>query len=97
MARVVNRSRIVLISVAFVAVMVGTGGLCGTLAGVVFALLARTIFAITVGTGELIAAWMLAGALAALLLGLYLTTRLQARPVMQTIVAPTAAPATEGN
>jgi hypothetical protein len=97
MAHLVNRSRIILVGAAFVAVMAGAGGLLGALAGVVLALLARTILAITVGTGELIAAWMLAGALAALLLSLYLTTRLPARLVSTPKVVPTPAQATESN
>jgi hypothetical protein len=97
MARLVNRSRIILIGVAFVAVMVGAGGLLGALAGVVLALLGRTVLAISTGTGEFIATWMLAGALAALLLSLYMTTRLPARLIRAPRVAATATPATESN
>lgn len=95
MARLVNRSTTFLVGVAFVAVMVGAGGLLGTLAGVILALLSRTIFAMNTGIGELIAAWAVAGALAALLLSLYLTTRLPARLVKAPRVAPATTPATE--
>ena len=100
MTRLVIRSRKVLIGVAFVGVMVGTGGLGGALVGVVLALLARSVLAINAGTGEFIAAWILAGCLVALLLGAYMTMRelgyATGRAKVGPVV-PASAPAAEGN
>jgi hypothetical protein len=99
MALLVYRSKRVLIGMTFVGVMVGAGALLGVVAGVVLALLARSVLAIDTGTGEFIAAWALAGGLVALLLGLYLTVRVSVRQgqLRRSIVAPTTAPATKSN
>ncbi len=84
MAQLISRSRRLILSVVFVGVIVGAGGLLGALVGVVLALLGRSVLAINTGTGEFIAAWALAGGLVAILLGCYLTMRgtwpAQARP-----------------
>ena len=97
MALLVYRSKRILLGVTFVAVMVGTGGLLGVVAGVLLALLARSVLAIDTGTGEFIAAWALAGGLVALLLGIYLTVQVSARQVRRPLVTPTPAPATKSN
>jgi tryptophan-rich sensory protein len=100
MTRLIIRSRKILIGVAFIGIMSGTGGLVGALVGVVLALLARSVFAINMGTGEFIAAWVLASCLVALLFGTYLTMRelgyLAGRAKVVPI-APAAAPAAESN
>jgi hypothetical protein len=97
MALLVYRSKRILIGATFVGVIMGTGGLLGAVAGVLLALLARSVLAIDTGTGEFIAAWALAGGLVALLLGIYLTVRVSARRVRRAIVAPTTASATKSN
>jgi len=100
MTRLIIRSRKVLIGVAFIGIMSGTGGLAGALVGVVLTLLARSVFAINMGTGEFIAAWVMAGCLVALLLGTYLTMRELGYPAGRAKVVPVAqapAPAAESN
>src|SRR6266568_3425278 len=97
MALLVYRSKRIFLGVTFVAVMVGTGGLLGVVAGVLLALLARSVLAIDTGTGEFIAAWALAGGLVALLLGIYLTVQVSARQVRRPLVTPPPAPATKSN
>jgi hypothetical protein len=100
MARLIYRSKKVLIGAAFVIMMVGTGGFLGTLAGVVLALLARTMLAINTGTGEFIAAWALAGSLVTLLLSIYLTMRESGYGFRRTKVntaSPVTVPATDSN
>jgi hypothetical protein len=100
MARFIVRSRKVLIGVAFLGVMGGSGGFLGALVGVVLALVARSVFAINTGTGEFIAAWVLAGCLVALLLGTYMIMRefgyIIGRAPAPTVVTATA-PATKSN
>lgn len=100
MAFLIVRSRKVLIGVAFVGVMGGSGGFLGALAGVVLALVARSVFAINTGTGEFIAAWVVAGCLVALLLSTYMIMRefgyIIGRATVPT-VAPATASATESN
>jgi hypothetical protein len=101
MARLVNGSKRVLIGTAFVAVMTGAGGLLGVLAGIVLALLARTVLQISTGTGEFIAACGLALGLAALSLSLYMTTHLTTRVATRAITparvnSPTASAAESG-
>src|SRR5436305_1376417 len=100
MTRLIARSRMILIGVAFAGVMAGSGGFLGALAGVVLALVARSVFAINTGTGEFIAAWVVAGCLVALLLSTYMIMREFGYKFGTTTVptvAPAAAPATESN
>ena len=75
MSLLIVRSRKVLIGLAFVGVLVSSGGFLGAIVGVVLALLARSVLSIDAGTGEFIAAWVMAGCLAALLLGMYMLMR----------------------
>jgi hypothetical protein len=100
MTRLIVRSRKVLIGATFVGVMAGSGGLAGALIGVVFALLARSVFAVHMDNGEFIAAWVLAGCLVALLPAVYITMRelgYGAGRAKVGSVAPASAPAVDGN
>ena len=94
MARLVNGSKRVLIGTAFIAVMTGAGGLLGVLAGIVLALLARTVLQISTGTGEFIGVCGLALGLAALLLSLYMTTRVTLRVPTRAMAQSRVKPAT---
>jgi hypothetical protein len=75
MARIASNSRRVAFSIVFIAVMAGTGAMMGGVAGVVLALLGRTVLDMGTGIVEFISASILAGAAVAFLLGLYMTVR----------------------
>jgi len=100
MTRLIIRSRKVLIGIAFVGMMIGSGGFLGSLAGVMLALLARSVLDINTGTGEFIAAWALAGSLVALLFSTFIVLRefgLKIGASEVPAVAAAAAQATESN
>ena len=87
MARIANNSRRVAFSIIFIAVMAGTGAMTGGVAGVVLALLGRTVLDMGTGIVEFMSASVLAGAAVAFLLGLYLTVK-QHAPLSRRPVAP---------
>jgi hypothetical protein len=87
MARIANNSRRIAFSMVFIAVMAGAGAMTGGVAGVVLALLGRTVLDVGTGIVEFMSASVLAGAAVAFLLGLYMTVT-QLTPVRRRAVAP---------
>lgn len=75
MARIARSSRRFAFSLVFIAVMAGTGALMGGVAGVVLALLGKTVLDIGTGIIEFMSASVLAGAAVAFLLGIYMTAK----------------------
>jgi hypothetical protein len=96
MARIASGSRRLAFSVVFIAVMAGAGAMMGGVAGVVLALLGRTVLDMGSGIVEFMSASVLAGAAVAFLLGLYMTLK-QLAPLSRTPVSvnsSTVTPAT---
>jgi hypothetical protein len=75
MARIARSSRRIAFSLVFIGVMAGTGAMFGGVAGVVLALLGRTVLDMGSGIIEFMSASVLAGAAVAFLLGLYMTVK----------------------
>jgi hypothetical protein len=75
-----------MLGTAFVSVMAGAGGLFGAVAGVVLALLGRSVLHMGAGTLEFMIASVLIGAAAALILGVFLTARESLPVFLQTWV-----------
>ena len=86
MARITKNSKRVAFSIAFLAVMAGSGAMIGGVAGVVLALLGTTVLHTNSGIVEFIYASVLTGAAVTFLLGLYLSVR-QLAPVSRRAVA----------
>lgn len=75
MARIARSSRRIAFSLVFIGVMAGTGAMFGGVAGVVLALLGRTVLDMGSGIVEFMSASVLAGAAVAFLLGLYMSVK----------------------
>ena len=75
MARIVTRSRLFFLGVAFVCVMTGTGGLIGAIGGVLLALLVHTVLGIASSVLFFMSTSAGLGAVVAMLIGITLMAR----------------------
>lgn len=75
MARIVTRSRLFFLGVAFVCVMTGTGGLVGAIGGVLLALVVHTVLGIASSVLLFMSTSAGLGAAVAMLLGIVLMAR----------------------
>lgn len=90
MARIVTRSRLFFLGVAFVCVMTGTGGLIGAIGGVLLALLVHTVLGLASSVVLFMSTSAGLGAVVAMLLGIVLMARQS--PFMALRPQVTAAP-----
>jgi integral membrane sensor domain MASE1 len=75
MNRIIHSSRIVLLGLAFVVVMAGTGALLGAIAGVILMLLTHAVMGMSTEMVALMPTSIALGALAATSFGLFLMAR----------------------
>jgi ABC-type antimicrobial peptide transport system permease subunit len=75
MARIVTRSRLFFLGVAFVCVMTGTGGLIGAIGGVLLALVVHTVLGLASSVVLFMSTSAGLGAVVAMLLGIILMAR----------------------
>ena len=75
MARLLNGSRRILLGMAFVGVMTGTGGFAGAVGGLMLGLVTNTVLGINAGLLQLMPASTGFGAVAAMSLGVFLLAR----------------------
>lgn len=92
MARIMCSSRRFCLTAAFLCVMAGTGGLIGAIGGVVLMLLSHTVLGLASSIAALMSASIGVGAIASVLLGVFLTARPSLRLAFQPRIASASRP-----
>jgi len=95
MNQVMRSCRRVLLGIAFVLVMAGTGGLLGAIAGVMLVLLSQVVLGMSAGMLELLPGTVALGTLVSMSLGIFLLARHSVPIVWQPTLVSLASTETE--